>query len=50
MLGLVFGLLPVFVESCRKNERVLSFLNAFSAGVFLSVAVIHMLADVRIAS
>lgn len=47
VLGLVFGLLPIFVESCRKNERILSFLNAFSAGIFLSVAMIHMLADVK---
>ncbi len=47
VLGMVFGLLPVFVPACRKNERCLSFLNAFSAGIFLSVAIIHMFADVR---
>lgn len=47
LLGMVFGLVPIFVKSCRNNDRVLSFLNAFSSGIFLSVAVIHMLYDVR---
>ena len=42
-LALVFiALIPLKVQSCRKNHNFLSILNAFAGGVFLSMALVHI--------
>ena len=45
-LGITYiGLLPTVVGSCKNNETTLSFMNCFAAGVFLSIALIHLLPE-----
>ena len=44
-LGLACGLIPIYAKTCRQSPRRLSLLNSFSGGVFISVALIHMLAE-----
>ena len=39
----VLGIIPKTWPACRKNEYALSFLNCFSAGLFLAMAIVHML-------
>ena len=38
-----FGILPKLFIRCRDNENALSFLNCFSAGLFMAMALVHML-------
>ena len=37
------GLLPKVIPSCRDNETVLSVSNCFSAGIFLAMALMHLI-------
>ena len=37
------GLLPKVMPVCRKNENLLSVCNCFSAGIFLSMALMHLI-------
>jgi zinc transporter 1/2/3 len=39
------GLLPMACGACTKNQLPLSFLNCFSAGIFLSMAMIHIIPE-----
>jgi solute carrier family 39 (zinc transporter), member 1/2/3 len=39
------GLLPLHVPSIAKNRAFLSYLNCLSAGIFLGMALIHMLPE-----
>jgi len=39
------GILPLKVPAIKKSEAGLSYLNCFSAGMFLSIALIHMLPE-----
>ena len=39
------GLLPAYSKHCRGNGLVLSFLNCFAGGVFLAMALIHILPE-----
>lgn len=41
----LFGILPLKVPAIKKSESGLSYLNCFSAGMFLAIAVIHMLPE-----
>ena len=36
------GVLPTAIGSCRNSKACMSFMNCFSAGVFLSIALIHL--------
>lgn len=50
MLVLMFlcvglGVIPKLWSKCRKSETTLSLLNCFSAGIFLAMALIHMLPE-----
>jgi len=46
MAGICFmGVIPYKVACCRKNESVLSYLNCFSAGIFLAMALIGLLPE-----
>ena len=40
-----FGVLPKVWGTCNKNEVLLSLLNCFSAGIFLAMALIHILPE-----
>ena len=40
-----FGLVPKVWGKCRNNEQLLSNLNCFSAGIFLGMALIHMMPE-----
>ena len=39
------GILTYRMVALRKNERGLSYLNCFSAGMFVSIGFIHMLPE-----
>ena len=39
------GLLPLKVPAFRQNQAFLSYLNCFSAGIFLGMALLHMLPE-----
>ena len=39
------GLLPKLVPAISKNSIVLSFLNCFSGGLFLAVALLHIIPE-----
>ena len=45
MLCVGFGLIPKFSTRCQKSENALSFLNCFSAGIFLSMSLVHMMPE-----
>ena len=39
------GILPYAISACRNSSRVLSYMNCFAAGVFISIALIHLLPE-----
>jgi len=45
ILCIATGIIPKVWPACRKSETALSFLNCFSAGIFLSMALIHMMPE-----
>ncbi len=50
MIGIMFliiysGLIPTFSNRCRKSETVLSLMNCFAGGVFLAMALVHILPE-----
>jgi solute carrier family 39 (zinc transporter), member 1/2/3 len=45
LVALGFGILPAKVESCGKNPKFMSLANAFSGGLFLAIALVHILPD-----
>ena len=40
-----FSFMPNFIISCKKNNKFLSLSNSFSAGLFLSIGLIHILPE-----
>ena len=44
-LVVYLGLIPAKVDWCAKSEVPLSFLNCFASGLFLAMAVIHILPE-----
>ena len=44
-IAVVFGVLPAKVKSCKESPRFLGIANAFSGGLFLSIALIHILPE-----
>ena len=40
-----FGFIPKLWSKCRNNDDLLSNLNCFSAGIFLAMALIHMMPE-----
>lgn len=40
-----FGLMPYFIEKCRKSTKFLSLSNAFSGGLFLGIGLFHCLPE-----
>ncbi len=45
-VSLGFGILPAKVKSCGRNPRFMSMANAFSGGLFLAIALVHILPEV----
>jgi zinc transporter ZupT len=45
-IALGFGILPAKVKSCGRNPKFMSMANSFSGGLFLAIALIHILPDV----
>lgn len=44
-LALLFGFLPYFCKICRKSTRIIGLANAFSGGIFLGIALFHLLPE-----
>ena len=40
-----FGVIPKLWSKCRDNENALSFLNCFASGIFLAMALVHMMPE-----
>ena len=45
MISIAFGLLPKVCGTCKGGDNILSFLNCFSAGIFLGMAMIHIMPE-----
>ena len=43
--GLVPGLIPTWSASCRSSPKILGVANAFAGGVFLAIALMHILPE-----
>ena len=39
------GALPIMIGKCRNSNTILSLMNVFAAGVFLSISLIHILPE-----
>lgn len=39
------GLIPTWSKSCRENPKILGIANSFAAGVFLAIALCHILPE-----
>jgi zinc transporter 1/2/3 len=44
-IALGAGLVPIKVKACARNVEVLGIANAFAGGVFLSIALMHILPE-----
>ena len=45
IIGVIFGLLPYFIKSCRTNLDCLSLVNTFGGGLFLGIGLFHILPE-----
>lgn len=45
LISISFGLMPFFINFCRKNNKFLSLSNSFSAGIFLGLGFFHILPE-----
>ena len=43
--ALIMGLVPVKIKSFRESPRILGVANAFSGGVFLAIALMHIMPE-----
>ena len=41
----ICGIIPTISKSCRENPKVLGIANSFAAGVFLAIAIVHILPE-----
>lgn len=44
-IAVIFGILPAKVKACKESPRFLGLANAFSGGLFLAIALIHILPE-----
>ena len=44
-MATVFGLMPYYIEKCRKSTTFLSVSNAFAGGLFLGIGLFHVLPE-----
>ena len=40
-----FGVIPKLWSKCRDNDEILSKLNCFASGLFLGMALVHMMPE-----
>ena len=45
-LAMFFGILPAKIKGCGQNPMFMSLANSFSGGLFLAIALCHILPDV----
>lgn len=45
IMVIIFGLIPLFVKTCKENLKLTGIANSFSCGIFISVAIIHILPE-----
>lgn len=43
--GFLAGAFPTWNTSCRENPKILGIANAFAAGVFIAIALVHVLPE-----
>ena len=43
--GMIAGLIPTWSEGCRTNPKILGVANAFAAGVFMAIALVHVMPE-----
>ena len=43
--GMIAGLIPTCSEGCRTNPKILGIANSFAAGVFMAIALMHVLPE-----
>merc|ERR1712032_1060119 len=43
--GYIAGVFPTYNEGCRTNPKIMGVANAFAAGVFIAIALIHILPE-----
>jgi len=41
----LMGILPILVKGCKSSPSVLGVANAFSGGVFISIALMHIMPE-----
>ena len=46
LLAAIAGALPVKVACCKNSQVFLGLANSFSGGLFLAIALLHILPDV----
>lgn len=44
-IAMFFGILPAKVKACKESPKFLGLANAFSGGLFLAIALIHLLPE-----
>lgn len=44
-MTVLFGFFPFFCNGCRKSVKILGIANAFSGGIFLGIALFHLLPE-----
>lgn len=45
MIATYFGLIPAYSKKCRSHTIILSLMNCFAGGLFLSMAFVHILPE-----
>ena len=43
--GFISGMIPTWSKSCRESPKILGIANAFAGGVFLAIALMHILPE-----
>ena len=43
--ALVCGMIPTWSPSCRESPAILGIANAFAGGVFLAIALMHIMPE-----
>ena len=41
----IAGLCPIYIKSCKESPKFLSIASAFTGGVFLAIALLHILPE-----
>lgn len=39
------GLIPVYSKTCRESPKILGIANSFASGVFIAIALVHILPE-----